>query len=428
MIIYLALPFLSNANETGATKKETSIHATRSDTKGSLQDAYSFIVRQIEVGETSEAESFLKEKIETIERTEHPTHPKLIAPLTLLGDTKSAQGELKEALLFYGRAIFVVRVNNGLFAFNQLEIIYKEAESYKRLGDIENTQKREEYAYEVLQRSYPIDDSRRIPGLLRLAQFYDDNYRYLASRVFYRKALLVLIANGRETEIEAIPMHYGIASSYLMERFPPLYVSDARDSRSIGVVPGLDDADLALQYLSVNNFPEGERALQSAVNIATDQIPQDASLVRETTMRLADWHLMWDRPQKANTLFSSVYEDMQSSGLRPQDTFGEPTLIYFPEPKQPSPPPAKQRLTQDKGFVELGFMVKQNGRISRMQTLKTQPEKMMEFQVRRSMREAVFRPAFVDGRVAQSHPHTYTYEFDYFPSSNDLVEKKIVKP
>ena len=380
------------------------------------EDEYSFIERQIRLNEAAEAEIFLDDRVQSIENEHHLTHPSLVKPLTLLGDTKVAMGEITEALLLYDRAIFVQRVNYGLFDPEQLHIIYKEADSHAALGNLEGAQKREEYAYEILVRSFREDDIKRVPGLIRLAEFYDKIHGYLASRVFYRKALQILIANGKGSELQAIPLHYGIAHSYLMERFPPFYVSDGFDTKSIGLIPGLDDADLFQQHLSVNNFPEGERALQSSVAIATAQQPQDTELIQEATMKLADWHLMWDRQKDANTLYVSIYEDMEIRGDDPSEIFGEPSLVYLPEPKPPTVPPIAQRLSPQKGFVELKFLVKTNGRIAKMQTVSAEPPKLMEFQIRRSLREAVFRPAFFEGLPIKNHPHQYTYEFDYFPS------------
>jgi tetratricopeptide (TPR) repeat protein len=380
------------------------------------EDEYSFIKRQIRLNETSEAEKFLDDRIQSIENKHHLTHPSLVKPLTLLGDTKTAKGEITGALLLYDRAIFVQRVNYGLFHPEQLEIIYKEADSHASLGNLEDAQKREEYAYEILVRSFGEDDTQRVPGLLRLAKFYDKIHGYLASRVFYRKALQILITNGKGGELQAIPLHYGIAHSYLMERFPPFYISNGFDTRSIGLIPGLDDADLFQQHLSVNNFPEGERALQSSIAIATAQDPQNAEQIEEATMKLADWHLMWDRQKDANTLYAAVYKGMEARGIDPTQIFGEPFLVYLPEPKQPTPPPIAERLDPKKGFVELDFLVKTNGRIAKLQTIEAEPPKLMEFQIRRSLREAVFRPAFFEGLPVKNYLYKYTYEFDYFPS------------
>ncbi len=392
--------------------------------KLSTEDEYSFIARQIVLNETTEAETFLDNRIQSIENEYHLTHPSLVKPLTLLGDTKFAMGEITEALLLYDRAVFVQRVNYGLFHPEQLEIIYKEADSHASLGNLKDAQKREEYAYEVMVRSYREDDTRRIPGLIRLAKFYDKIHGYLASRVFYRKALQILINNGKGEELQAIPLHYGIAHSYLMERFPPFYVSDGFDTRSIGLIPGLDDADLFQQHLSVNNFPEGERALQSSIAIATKHDPQNAELIEEATMKLADWHLMWDRQKDANTLYETVFKGMEARGTDPTQIFGEPSLVYLPEPKQPTPPPITSRADRRKGYVELDFLVKTNGRIAKLKTIDAEPPKLMEFQIRRSLREAVFRPAFFEGLPIKNYPYKYTYEFDYFPSLTETNTDK----
>ena len=53
-----------------------------------------------------------------------------------------------------------------------------------------------------------------------------------------------------------------------------------------------------------------------------------------------------------------------------------------------------------------------------METVRSEPPKQMEFQIRRSLREAVFRPAFFEGIPVKNYPHTFVYEYDYFPSEN----------
>ena len=382
------------------------------------EDEYSFFKRQIEIGEASEASVLLQEKIVEIEDKEHLTHRSLVKPLTLLGDAKVAAGFVKEGLLFYDRAIFVQRVNFGLFDSAQVDIIYKEADGLKLLGDLEEARKREEYAFEVIQRAYKENDLRRIPGLVRLAKFYDSVNSYLASRIFYRKSLEILIANNREWEIESIPLYNGIAQSYFRERFPPSYIVDGFDSQLMDVVPGLTDAERLQQTLSINNFPEGERALQAAVKIALGQEPKNTELIEETTMRLGDWHLMWNRQREANTLYTSVYQSMESRGIDPNVTFSKPNLLYLPEPKTPEPPGLALAVEVKKGIVEVKFLVKTNGRVAALETVRTEPPKLMEFKIRRSLRNSVFRPAFFEGIPVKNYPYTFVYKYDYFPSEN----------
>ena len=66
--------------------------------------------------------------------------------------------------------------------------------------------------------------------------------------------------------------------------------------------------------------------------------------------------------------------------------------------------------------MTLEFEVTPGGRIRKLRTVHSHPPKMMEFQIRRSMRQAVFRPHLLDGVPQTVVGHTYTYEFPYFPS------------
>ena len=68
--------------------------------------------------------------------------------------------------------------------------------------------------------------------------------------------------------------------------------------------------------------------------------------------------------------------------------------------------------------MTLRFQVTSTGRIKKLKTVHTHPPKMMEFQIRRSMRLAVFRPSFIEGLPQTVDDHTYTYECPYFPSSS----------
>ena len=127
---------------------------------------------------------------------------------------------------------------------------------------------------------------------------------------------------------------------------------------------------------------------------------------------------MWDRQKEANALYISVYQSMEARNIDPSLTFAIPKLIYLPAPKERRRSESLQSVDPEQGLVELKFLVKTNGRIAKLETIRTEPPKLMEFQIRRSLREAVFRPAFFEGIPVKNYPHTFVYEYDYFPSEN----------
>ena len=55
------------------------------------------------------------------------------------------------------------------------------------------------------------------------------------------------------------------------------------------------------------------------------------------------------------------------------------------------------------------------GRIRALKTVASEPPKLMDFRVRRSMRVARYRPQYVEGEAVLAEAHTFTYRFPYFP-------------
>lgn len=379
-------------------------------------DQYTHLEQRIERAEAGSAQRELETIVAQVEAVYHPSHPELVRPLTLLGDSLYAQQEYVEALDTYGRALYIARVNSGLFDASQLEIIYREVDTYSQLGDLTEARNREEYAYEIMKRGFADYDPALVEGLKRLARFYLATHNYLAARVFYQRSLTVHRANGTDMSMEAVEALRGIAFTYRMERFPTFHLS-SRATRADGPAPGLAEGDLGMQHVSINNFHEGERALQSIVRILQAQVPVDKVDLRDSIMELADWHLLWARSNEANTLYAYVFKEMTALGENPNELFGAPTLIYLPEPRPPTPPSPALRLEEEQGVVTLQMQVLESGRIKKLKTIHSHPPKLMDFQIRRSMRLAVFRPLLTDGVAQTVDDFTYTYEFPYFPSS-----------
>ena len=190
------------------------------------------IQAQIEAGELEIPRYWLEGKIREIERSSHRFDPALVRPLTLLGDIQMTEGNYTGALDSFGRAIHLERVNSGLVSAAQVEIVYREAEVYRTLGDLEAANEREEYAYHVLQSAHDPYSEELLPGLFHLARWYELTHNVFAARYLYERATDVLVANGKGLELEAIPAWQGVARTYRLERFPPIYI-DSTDSSAM---------------------------------------------------------------------------------------------------------------------------------------------------------------------------------------------------
>ena len=383
---------------------------------GSADDTtYGFLSQQIASGEADDAADVLENTVNQIEAIHHRYHEDLIVPLTLLGDARMAQQDFDAALDLYTRARHVARVSHGLFDTRQLAVVYREADVLIAAGDLKSAAKREEYAYEVMRKAYPNYDPATLPGLMRLGDFYLNTFNYLSARAIYNAAMNVHSSNQTDFSLEAIPALRGIAISHRLERFPPIYIANPDQSSFDGPTPGLRSPEFDRQQMVFNNFPAGEKALQQIIEIHRRQEPENRAETLKAIIELADWHLIFGRSNMANTLYSDVYKQMLDSGADAASFFAQPTLIYLPMPENPRPPPADMRAEPADGLVTLSFDVAPTGRIRKLVTVDSQPEKLMDFRVRRSMRLAVFRPQLIDGLPVMAQAQTYTHEFRYFP-------------
>lgn len=349
---------------------------------------------------------WLQEQIEAVERSSHRYDPELIRPLTLLGDAKAGKGDFPGALDNYGRAVHLSRVNDGLVASSQIPIVYREAKALKAMGDYAQANDREEYAYHVLTHAHGPYDQELLAGVYHLADWYSETHHIYSARGLYERAVNILTANSKQTSVSAIPAYEGLARTYRLERFPPFYASSAFAE----VTPTYTSS------LSVNNFPAGERALQQIIQIRRESDELDSLVLALAILDLADWYLLFDKTRRAFPLYEHVYTLLSATeGFAVADYFSEPKVLYFPVPQDPRAPPRAMRGERSQGFVEVTFVISKSGYAKSLRTVDAEPEGLMNFRVRKSLRLSRYRPVLAEGRPMDKPDHTYRYNFAYFP-------------
>ena len=382
-------------------------------------DSVAFSIEQAEYEGTEE---FLERYIRAIEAAHYRYHPDLVEPLTLLGDAQFGQQRIDRALETYSRALHIRRVNDGLFAPDQVAVVYKQADVLKAIGNLEEAGNREEYAYSVLLKSYGPLSEEILPGTYRLADWYRDSFNIFAARAMYERALHVYEANDKQSSLSALPALKGLVFTYRQERFPPYYVSENQSS-SFGAAPMPLSArgTVFTGQITINNFPAAERALQHIVRIRRDNPDSSPLEVFEAILDLADWHLMWEHFKKAHTLYEFVYEQLDElDSVDAGAYFAEPRLLHMPLPADPKPPrtgvegSATER-DRIPGFIEASFRVSTNGSAQKIEIVAADPEGLMDFRTRRSLRSSRYRPAMANGKAIPFESQTWRHEFQYVP-------------
>ena len=391
-----------------------------------LRDPYTFIETQISQAEINEATIALEQIILDIQDSRGRYTPELIQPLSILGKAQMATGDYMQAVETFDRAIHLTRINSGLFAREQVPLVYLQADAYVAMSDLRNAQQREEYAFQVLS-----NQSTRgvlLAGMQRLGDFYLDSYNFLAARTLFRQGYELLEDNGFGNSDAAIPFLKGTATSYRMERFPPLYSQERRNDELGRKPENTRTLEYSTEYMTINNFPAGERALQSIVkirqsasdlrgeNTSLDVNQNDQALVNQALLDLADWHLLFSNQKKASTLYSEIHQQQADFPAELKIDLTNPQLLYLPAPQNLKPPPAADRLPVETGSITLEFSIHKNGRIRGLETIDFAPNNAIEFHARRSMRQAIYRPAMVEGKATVTPAHRYVHTYPYFPS------------
>jgi tetratricopeptide (TPR) repeat protein len=375
---------------------------------------------QIKSHEYADAEPQLRSIVEDLERQTSRYDPSLVIPLTLLGDAQNGEAKYKEALHTYEQAQHIARVSEGLHTSSQVDLIYREANTLVAMGQLEKANDHQEYAYETLVRAYGPFSMSLLPGLYKLAAWYERTSNIFAARGLYERAVQIVGRANGDRDPAMIPALHGLAATYRDERFPPYEPADARAMPPIsatalpagGEPPGI----------IVNRFGPGEAALIEIVKITEanpDAKPLDQALAE---IDLADWYLMFDKPSRATPVYVHARQLMRDKAAMSDaqiESYFKPTPLYRPIPDNPPAPPPLLRNNPTEGHVEVSYTVSEVGEVGEMKTVSSEPEGMMDIKVRRGMRVARFRPRFEGDTPVAAPNQLYRHTFVYYPRADN---------
>ena len=364
----------------------------------------------VAIGEYPEAINIVELEIEKIERRSSRYNIELARPLAILGDALAGVGDREGALGAYNRAVHITRVNRGLHHPSQVDIVYREAQVLAANGNVTRANRRHEYAYDILLRSYGGGSPMLLPGIFSLADWYLVNYNIFSARGLYEHALSVADETLAESDPDRLRALRGVAATYRSERFPPYQdEKKSNSSHQVGYRYGAMPA--------INNFAKGERALIEVVNVLMASEGATEEAVARAVLELGDWYLIFGKQGRATTLYRHVWELLHSKPDQLAEIFDSPTPLYLPLPGDPDTQGAAVGRPQS-GVVELSFRVDESGGVSSIATLHSDPQDLMDVKVRRAVRRARYRPAFDGQTTLATEDVRVSHEFFYYPTDD----------
>lgn len=353
--------------------------------------------------------------IDAVERRSNRYDMALLEPLLVLGDALVGVGDHDGAFGAYGRALQITRIGRGLHHPSQTPVVYRQAALLAKQGRGQEANRRHEYAYRTLLRAYGPDDPRLLPGLFKLADWYLSAYNIFGARALYEHAAeLAVEQDGHEAHVRALRW---LAATYRAERFPPQpALSGARGDSGRSRGGGLGYSYRSGGKPPVNRFSRGERALIRVVRVVRERPDARPAEVAAALLELGDWFLLFEKRERALTIYRTVWELLTPDERLLADTFAAPTALYLPLPGDPRPGEGARWSQPRAGVVELALDVDANGRVGNVEMVRSEPGDLLEDKVQRAARRARYRPAF-DGQAPQATEGLrLVHNFTYYPS------------
>ncbi len=386
-----------------------------------LQGMIAAAERQLESREYTAAERMAEDAIDRVERSSGRYHGALVKPLTLLGQARHGQGDFPAAIEAFERAIHVNRIDRGLHDSGQVEIVYKEAESWRALGELDRADDRQQYAFEVLRRDLGPSSPELVEGHFRMAQWYMDTFSIFNAREHYEAALKILETTDDGSQHNLIPALSGLAESYKRERLPPISILDPGPTFTISAgsslpMPRADDE----RRRAVNRFGNGEEALRRIIAIHEEDPDATAEDLAQAYIDLADWHLIFERYNDATTLYRYAKRLWIERGGDEEVVnayFAQAHPIYLPMPDAPSSMNGVPQQIRREGNIEMSYNVTRRGRTQRVTAVHADPAGVINTRAIRALRAAIFRPPLGENGLLAVDGQSLRHTFEYVPDS-----------
>ena len=376
---------------------------------------------QVRAGEHLDAINTVEALIDGIERHTNRYDLGLVAPLLVLGDALAGVGDDDGAFGAYDRALHITRIGRGLHHPSQVTSVYRQAKLHAERGSMRDANHRHEYAYRTLRRAHGADDPALLPGMFTLADWYMTIYNIFSARSLYERAAAIGAQQLPSDDPARVRALRWLAATYRAERFPPYRALEGRrrSGGAAGSGGGFALAQRSGRRPPINRFSRGERALIEVVKLMRARQDAKPSEVAQAMLELGDWFLLFEKRQRAFTLYREVWELLEANHTLLAHTFDAPAPLYLPLPKSP-PRPAHARPEESRdGVVELAIDVDVDGLVAKVETVRADPRDLMDSKVRRAVRIARYRPAF-DGREPLATAGLrVVHNFTYYPSARD---------
>jgi len=310
--------------------------------------------------------------------------PALAQEYMALGTSYQQAGDDESAIQAFENAMYVQRVNEGLFTMSQIEVVRKLIEGYKQSRNFSEADRYHEYLYYLMAQNLDDDDDELLAASLEWADWNIEAFRRMAfgreeglsirgdvqsgPSLMLRRGDLVPVENDQFTELMFVPRSamLGNSSAIPVQSYRAEEIFDPRLRNAGDILEKLlesrpDDPDILkrqanITYLFKSQLESlvGESIYGSYLRLTTARLTRSVSVLRRgyTDSRdsltaiaeakvedspieaanayidLGDWDLLFDRFQRAKQSYAKAREILLAEGHSEQEV----SEFITPEP------------------------------------------------------------------------------------------------
>jgi Tetratricopeptide repeat len=331
--------------------------------------------------------------------------------LYVLGKIYRAAGQSDYAAASLRRAVDITRKSEGLFSPSQLAYLNSLIDAYVESGATADADREEQYMMRIAERNYAPKDPLFITALERQARWLESQGRFTTERRTLAQAVDLTRNAGGPADLRQIGQLIAIARSYRLEfTFGPENTEQPQDPR--------DAAEFGNSVSSFNQTsrinPDAERILQEALKLALNGKGETAANGKiDALVELGDQAWVQNQRAQGEKQYRNAWDSLtpQQRATPGSNPLASPRLLAY------HLPPSLQKKSKDEDdnpvLLDVQFSVGVDGKVVDPKVVpgSEAPEAAQKALVS-SLRRALYRPRFVEGKPAATegmHYKQYVY-------------------
>ena len=367
----------------------------------------------LEASRYATAEAAYAEALQLAEQQGGREGERALPALMGLGKARAEASHHEEAIPVLQRALTITRTQYGLFDLRQQDVLKSLAVSLTAVERVPEAQELMLYRVRTAEKNYGEGNPKVIPAVCDLGDWFSEAGMYLQARMAYYMALNIVGATGSlEAPIIVEPLR-GIARTRMRAESDPEFELPRRPapvsySKSMGAISGRPrNARVAFDQ-------EGEEALKRALRIVEADPAASPQTRIETLIQMGDWYQIKKLPREALPYYQRAWQlsrTTPSALSSASTTLNVPVRVYYPTPQIVSDAPAAHAKELQAHYVQVEFTVAADGSVQDARIVDRDANDRDAQEIFDAVREARFRPTFVDGQPVAAPGITYREVF-----------------